>query len=316
MARYYSVSHQAFRQLGSRSRGVVIVLLLLILQAIVSGCGGEAENEESQIFSLTLPTPAAVQQSNSTAAAVSDLAVQESTATSGSLIVPDTGWQVIRQGLERRVINMAEPGSEANHSLYLLRIDPDHYSFDVGYHPGDPQSLLKWSEETGALITVNGSFFTEENVATGLVVVDGLASGSSYQGFGGMFSIDEAGPHLRWLQQQPYSEAESIKAGLQSFPMLVTPGGSLGYKGKAEAGEKARRTVIAVDKNGRILIVISPSAAFTLAEMSRYLASSDLNLDAALNLDGGASTGLVLNDPAEGIPAFSELPSVILVFAK
>jgi uncharacterized protein YigE (DUF2233 family) len=129
-----------------------------------------------------------------------------------------------------------------------------------------------------------------------------------------MFSVDNQGPRLRWLGQQPYDEAEHVKAGLQSFPMLVTPGGKLGYKD--ETGEKARRTVIAEDRDGRILFIISPSATFTLAEMSRYLTNSDLEIDAALNLDGGASTGLLLADPAEGIPAFSELPLVLLVYPR
>jgi hypothetical protein len=96
--------------------------------------------------------------------------------------------------------------------------------------------------------------------------------------------------------------------------MLITPGGGLVYKD--ERGEKARRTIIATDIHGRFLIIISPSATFTQAEMSRYLASSDLELDAALNLDGGASTGLILADPEEGIPALSELPSVLLVYPK
>jgi hypothetical protein len=36
----------------------------------------------------------------------------------------------------------------------------------------------------------------------------------------------------------------------------------------------------------------------------------------ALNLDGGASTGLLLADPVEGIAPFTLLPSVIMVYPK
>jgi hypothetical protein len=288
-------------------------LFPLILLTTVVGCGFVGEGDGSETLGLAWPTKDADQLPVSADDSASNPSMQEPTATIVAPSVPDTGWQVVRRGLERRVINTVDE-TGGGLSLYLLRIDPDYYSFDVGYRPGDPQSLLKWSEETGAMVVVNGGFFTEDDVATGLIVTDGVPSGSSYQGFGGMFSVDEEGAHLRSLQQQPYSESEVLKAALQSFPMLITPGGNIAYK--YEKGEKARRTVVAMDRDRRMMIIISPSAAFTLAEMGAYLASSDLNLDSALNLDGGASTGLVLSDPTEGIPAFSELPSVILVYEK
>jgi pyruvate/2-oxoacid:ferredoxin oxidoreductase alpha subunit len=50
--------------------------------------------------------------------------------------------------------------------------------------------------------------------------------------------------------------------------------------------------------------------------MSRFLVESDLNIDRALNLDGGASTGLLLSEPAEGIAAFALLPVVIVVYLR
>jgi hypothetical protein len=227
---------------------------------------------------------------------------------------PDSGWQEVRQGLERRVINLDSNDDSSTQSLYILRIDPNLYQFNVGYHPGEAQSLLKWGEESEALIVVNGGYFTEDNHATGLIVSEGVSSGSSYLGYGGMFSVGSRGPMMHWLQQQPYDETEPLLAAVQSFPMLITPGGQLGYKD--ETGEKARRTVVAIDRDGGILLIISPSATFTLAELGRYLINSDLNLDAALNMDGGASTGLLLAEPLEGIPAFSELPSVLLVYPK
>jgi uncharacterized protein YigE (DUF2233 family) len=119
---------------------------------------------------------------------------------------------------------------------------------------------------------------------------------------------------LRWLPQQPFDPAELLLAGLQSFPMLVTPGGQIGYPD--EDGQRARRTVIAQDVEGRILFVLAVSGSFTLHQMSRYLAESDLAVDSALNLDGGTSTGLLLSEPDEGIVAFTLLPVVIIVYPR
>lgn len=229
-------------------------------------------------------------------------------------VIPDSGWLLLRPGLERRTINLQPAENQGRESLYILRVDPAHFRFDVGYHPGQPQSLEQWQTETGALLVVNGGYFTEEYIATGAIVVDGQSSGTSYRDFGGMLTITAAGPALRWLPQQPYDPAEGLLAGLQSFPLLVTPGGQIGYP--EEDGQRARRTVIAQDTGGRILFVLAINGSFTLHQMSRFLVESDMNIDQALNLDGGTSTGLRLSEPAEGIAAFSLLPAVIAVYPK
>ena len=229
-------------------------------------------------------------------------------------IVPDTGWEILQSGLERRIVNIMTTEGNLRENLYLLRIDPGLFRFDIAYHPGSSQSLTDWQTETGALVVVNGGFFTDADEATGLIVVDGQPSGISYAGFGGMLAITAAGPDLRWLLQQPYDPSEALFAGLQSFPMLITPGGQIGYPN--EDGSPARRTVIAQDKRGRFIFLLATTGTFKLHQLSRYLTESDLGLDVALNLDGGASTGLLLADPVGGVAPYTSLPSVITVYPK
>jgi uncharacterized protein YigE (DUF2233 family) len=145
-------------------------------------------------------------------------------------------------------------------------------------------------------------------------VVDGQASGQSYADFGGMFAVSESGPEVRGLGARPYNPNEPLLYALQSFPMLLTPGGQIGYP--TEDGDSNRRTVVGQDRDGRILFILAPWGSFTLHELSLWLAASDLNLDVALNLDGGTSTGLHLAEPELVIPAFTSLPIVILVNSK
>ena len=64
-------------------------------------------------------------------------------------------------------------------------VEPAGYDFAVHYRPGDPLSLADWQAETGALLVVNGGYFTEALVATGLVIVDGQPVGVSYGEFAG-----------------------------------------------------------------------------------------------------------------------------------
>jgi uncharacterized protein YigE (DUF2233 family) len=226
-------------------------------------------------------------------------------------VAADTGWEGLRPGLEKRVINVMGEDGRLVESVYLLRFEPAFFQFGVAYRPGEPLSLEEWQAETGALVVMNGGYFTEMNVATGLIVSNGQASGVSYGDFAGMLAVTAEGPELRWLSQRPYDPNEALLAAVQSFPLLVKPGGLVGFP--EEDGLVNRRTVVAQDRQGRILFLVAPRGYFTLHQLSVYLVNSGLDLDIALNLDGGTSTGLLLAEPAEGIGAYTLLPAVITV---
>jgi uncharacterized protein YigE (DUF2233 family) len=157
-------------------------------------------------------------------------------------------------------------------------------------------------------------------VPTGLVVGQGQTVGASYGAFAGMFAVTPAGPSLRWLEQQPLQPGEALQAGLQSFPLLIKPGGILGFPAQHDDGQQARRTIVGQDRRGRIIFLVTGHQFFTLHRLSMYLVESDLDLDIALNLDGGTSSGLLLRRAA---PSFSEgfagpalLPVVITVIPR
>ncbi|MGZ9222521.1 MAG: phosphodiester glycosidase family protein, partial [Anaerolineales bacterium] len=103
---------------------------------------------------------------------------------------------------------------------------------------------------------------------------------------------------------------------LQSFPVLVRPGGEPGFPEQYEDNVQARRTVIGQDRNGQLLLIVAPRGYFTLHQLSVYLAESDLNLDIAINLDGGPSTGILVADPQEVVGSQTSLPFVILVHPR
>ena len=183
---------------------------------------------------------------------------------SPTLEPPDTGWQVLQPGLERRMIRLFNDQNQHIESVYIFRLEQDLFRLDVAYRE-TPLSVDDWQMETNALMVVNGGFFREEDekpVPNGLTILNGQAFGSSYDSFGGMLAINDEGAEVRWLAQQPYVPGEPLWAGLQSFPMLVKPGGELGFPAEFEDNVRARRTVIAQDTEGRILFII------TLADIS------------------------------------------------
>jgi hypothetical protein len=231
---------------------------------------------------------------------------------------PEAGWSLIQPGLERRVIDIYNGQNQRVESLYIWRLDQRYFRLDVAYDE-QPKTLQAWQQETKASIVLNGGYYSIDNeryFPDGLTIVNGQAVGRSFRGFGGMLAIDESGAELRWLEEEPYNSFEPLQAALQSFPVLVRPGGQLGFGPERESHAQARRTVIAQDKNGRILLMVAPQGHFTLHQLSRYLTQSDLNLDIAVNLDGGGSTGILVANPRELIPSNRPIPFVILVYLR
>jgi hypothetical protein len=242
------------------------------------------------------------------------------TDTPSPTIPPTPGkfdWHSIQPGLERRTLNLTIDDKYLD-SLYILRLEPVYFQFDLAFDP-QGRTLEAWQAQTEALIVLNGGYFSLENetyLPNGLTVIDGIPMGSSYGDFGGMLAVTEIGPELRWLAQQPYDPTEPLLAALQSFPILIKPGRELGFPEEYEDNLIARRTVIAQDRKGRILLIVAPQGNLTLHQLSVYLTDSDLELDIALNLDGGPSSGIILSEPVETIPALSPLPVVITVHRR
>lgn len=231
--------------------------------------------------------------------------------------VTEGGWELIRPGIERRMATITT-GSAFNAAAVIVRIDPAQATFHVGYRPGEPLSLNDWRAALpGAAVIVNGAFFDENNRALGLVASEGQVFGQSFRGFGGMFQVTDAGPRVRSLVSEPY-QGEPLWHAAQSFPMLVEAGGVPAPRGQG-FDDPARRTVIAQDGAGRILLIVTPLSEVSFSAMQDWLLGSDLDVRIAFALDGGRSTGLILDRP-EGTDdvyaAFDRLPSVIAVFPR
>jgi uncharacterized protein YigE (DUF2233 family) len=165
-------------------------------------------------------------------------------------------------------------------------------------------------------VAINGGFFTPENTAIGVVASDGRRWGSTLGEFAGMLVVTpDQQVSVRWLAASPYDPNEPLQEALQSFPVLVQPGGQVGFPADGDDGTPDRRTVVAQDRAGRIVFVVAPSGLMSLHEMAVFLASGDLDVDIALNLDGGSSTGVWLSAGESEVKVDSAalLPAAILV---
>lgn len=282
--------------------------LLLAICALI-GCAGPARREPSAL-PATLP-PLATLMPTPTAAAAAPA------GPTGQPAAPvDTGWRPAAPGVELRRLPAPGPG-EGQVSVSVVRLDPALVRLRVGYAPEQPRALSAWAAEAGALAAINGGFFDERGRSVALLVSGGQVFGESYVGRGGQLGVSPEGAvRLRALADEPHDPAEPLSEALQGWPMLVKPGGVAAYS--FEDGDRARRSAVAVDRDGRVLLIAVAAPAFTLRELSEWLAASDLAVEAAVNLDGGSSTGLILQGEgvAEQIQSFVPLPIVLLAVPR
>lgn len=228
----------------------------------------------------------------------------------------DDAWKPAMPGVEYMLAQAKVNAREE--WLLMARLDPTQVTFRTHYDPRQPKTAREWQAQTQAGLVINGGFFDDKNQVTGLIVADGELSGHSYRGFGGMFSVGQDGtPALRWLRDQPYRAGEDIVQAVQGFPMLVVNGERI--EPMDDNGERNRRSFVAVDAQGRVLLGVTQMAQWTLTDLADYLANAEsLDVVSALNLDGGASSGLWLAGGLDGVSmnSFDPVPAVISVTAK
>ncbi len=225
----------------------------------------------------------------------------------------DTGWRALAPGVEwRRLWAATGAGRER---LHLVRFDPEQVRLRVVYQPAHPRLISQWATILpDALVVTNAGYFTPENQATGLIVSDGIARGRSFDGYAGMLAVSVDGKMtLRWLSTWPYKPDEKLAQAVQSFPVLVKPGGLMGFPPDADEGERSRRTVVAQDTTGRLILLVGPEFRFSLHELAVWLTESDLDVDIAMNLDGGTSTGLWISGHERYLDSLVAVPAVIAI---
>ena len=231
---------------------------------------------------------------------------QPPTATATTVV---EGWQLLQPGLEQRRYELD------NAEFLAVRVDPNLFTFRAHYRAGDALRLNTWADELpSAHIIINANFFDPQNETLGLLISDGQAFGSAYRDRGGMFYVQNGIPRIRSNTAEPYYGGEVIEQAVQAFPMLVLDG----VQTYTNNSRVARRTAIGQDAQGRIILLVTARGSISLAGLSAFLATSDMNLTRAFNLDGGGSTMMAVNTPDVSfqVNTFDAVPVVLAVYPR
>jgi uncharacterized protein YigE (DUF2233 family) len=174
---------------------------------------------------------------------------------------------------------------------------------------GDAVSLGEALRPTAAIAGVNGGFFTPAFTPLGLVISNGKRVGAVQRSglLGGVLMVRKGRLQLLWRDE--FTLDTGVTELIQAGPRLVANGTAIvGLK----ASDDRPRTFVATNGEGRWALGICRYAS--LAALAQILATPGIipgvEIDRALNFDGGKSTGLWLRTMAGEEVYESEIATV------
>lgn len=187
----------------------------------------------------------------------------------------------------------------------IAQIDPNKmkvqvisvYSFLQGRSKNAPSyNLQELIDKLKPQAIINGGFSASFSIPTptGLLVSNGkiiYQMNTVGKITNGIFCV---GKRISIVTSNNYRQSNCIDA-LQSGPILVNSGQVDGKLNQLPINKgEHRRSVVAIDKQGRLLL-IAVTTPITLLDLASLLSQKDLNCVSALNLGGSTDSGLYIN---------------------
>ena len=196
-------------------------------------------------------------------------------------------WKTVGKGLDYTSIRVL-PGI-----IHAFKIDPKQNKFgvvtakDLGKKSAYVRAIAK---KYGALLAINGGFFTPEYDSLGLLINNGkVINPVKNTSWWSIFYIKNNSPKI--IHTNSFKNSSSISMAIQSGPRLVVNGAIPKLKSSI-----AERSAICITPKKDVIIVATQNLLIQPAELANYLRKSEseggLGCFTALNLDGGSSTQL------------------------
>lgn len=206
-------------------------------------------------------------------------------------------WITIDAGFDVAELPVLAGGAEVDRIL-LARIDPARFRFRALSAPGGNKDLRDWMQDLGAVLVINGSYYSRYGTPDTPFVSGGTLLGpAEYDARHGAFIASASGTAIRDLAGEDWRKAlQGASDAMVSYPLLRAADGS--SRVKADRRWLANRSFVGQDSSGRIVLGTTKDAFFSLERLAAFLGSAPLDLPLALNLDGGpvACQGVALND--------------------
>jgi hypothetical protein len=211
-------------------------------------------------------------------------------STPPDVVAGPVAWERLDPGFEVGELPVLAPklGQDAEVDRILLaRIDPARFTIVVRNLPSGDRDTLAWMRELGAVLVINGSYFSNYGTPDTPTVSAGVPLGpTAYDATHGALVVSTAFTGIRDLAKLDWHAAfRGADDAVVSYPLLIGADGQ--SRSKGDPRWLANRSFVAQDAAGRILFGTTVDAFFSLDRLAAFLRSSPLDLKLALNLDGG-----------------------------
>ena len=195
---------------------------------------------------------------------------------------------MVAPGVEVCTYRLVDNGEELER-VDLVRLDPSRHRFSVATSPDEPRTIEGWRDQLSSVAVINGSYFLPDLTPQTPLRSDGKQLGparytSTHAAFVAdadhetVAIVDLAGVELpRGLT--PFREA------MVSYPLLLASDGTSRAEGSHDW--LASRTFVGIDRRGWVVFGTTHHGFFSLRRLARFLREAPLQLETALNLDGG-----------------------------
>ena len=207
-------------------------------------------------------------------------------------------------GIEHRRIDLTEAESDEEATLDLALFSTKSATVRVIDNPKGESDLAAAARRARAIAGVNGGYFDPQNAPVGLLVSDGklIAPLRKARLLSGVLVVTKT--RVEVIRPAEYSSRKNAIAALQCGPFLVDGGNAVAGLNDTRP---ARRTFVFT--SGLDRGAIGFCSTVTLAQLGEILATRELKVQRALNLDGGSSSAFWF-DGERGVVSMPEQKTV------
>ncbi len=217
----------------------------------------------------------------------------------------EMAWDRLTEGLD---VAAWTPGGgcEKVPALYLLRIDPEQFRFEVHHYRseglGEPLTLDEWQYRTKAPVLFNAGFFLDDFSYLGLLYKDGKSLGGKRHGqWQGLFVAEPLAPNVKKarvldLRTDSFDDDRPAYHEAAQSLMLLDRKGTPRVR---RSGKSAQQTIVGEDREGHILVIMSKGTT-PLWELAVCLRDHVQGLTHAMAMDGGDSSDLLISGELAG----------------
>lgn len=204
-------------------------------------------------------------------------------------------WQKIEEGIEYLRIDTKQGEFSTQFTLHAFRIDPKNFRFDLvnaSDYSSPKLTAREFSEKSGALLVINGSFFDESAKPLGLLVQNKKLIQTVRNTEWGVFLMEGGKPFI--THRRDFGINPTTEMALQTGPRLVVNG----TIPRLKEAIPSRRSLVAITPDNKVILAVTGSTITETQDLAQLVARKEnkggLGVSYALNLDGGGSTQLYL----------------------